>query len=74
MEICGLKTIIMKMEIKEGILELALEDTNVLLTDPKGWAMFIKIHDDGAYEVTYGEHMLRFHKGQMHFLTGDPDD
>jgi hypothetical protein len=64
----------MKMETKGDILELELKNTPLrLIANPKEPHMTIVVRD-GAYEVAYGEHMLRFHKGQMHFLTGDPDD
>jgi hypothetical protein len=43
------------------------------VSNPKELPLSICMRD-GGFEITYGDHVLSFKKGAIHFLYGDPDD
>jgi len=66
----------MEINVKEeGELEFSKVQPYIfrIIADPNQPYMTIAIRDDG-YEIAYGDYVLSLKKGQLHFLTGDPDD
>ena len=44
-----------------------------IIADPNQPHLRIAVRN-GGFEVIYGEYVLSLKKGQLHYLTGNPDD
>ena len=65
----------MEINTKEdGELEFSKVHAPIrIIADPDQPHMTIAVRD-GGFEVAYGDYVLSLKKGQLHYLTGDPDD
>jgi hypothetical protein len=58
---------------EKGEMEFTKVDKPIKLIVDKGEEMIISMRD-GGFEVAYGDYVLSFKKGSMHFMSGGEDD